>query len=118
SPWTYATTSGGRTTSESTTGRIRAFTYDGAGRLVTTNENSGATIRNYAYDADTNRCANASTCGTATFTYDAADRITASPYASAYGYDAHGSIISTTGTSGNPSMKFAYDANDHATVTN
>jgi len=114
SPWTYTLSPAERVASEATTGRTRAFTYDGAGRLTVTNENSGATIRNYAFDADTNRCANATSCGTPTYTYDAADRVTAS----AYGYDAHGNVISTTGTSGNPSETFNYDANDHATVTN
>ncbi|MCA1832893.1 MAG: DNRLRE domain-containing protein [Actinobacteria bacterium] len=118
SPWTYTLSAAGRIASETTTGRSRSFTYDGAGRLVTTSENSGTTIRNYAYDANTNRCANTTSCTTPTFTYDNADRITASPYASAYGYDAHGNTISTTGTTGNPSQKYGYDANDHATVTN
>ena len=118
SPWTYTRSAAGRVATESTTGRTRAFSYDAAGRLTTANENSGATIRNYAYDANTNRCGNASTCTTPTFTYDNADRITSSPYASAYVYDAHGNVISTTGTSGNPSMKFGYEANDHATVNN
>ena len=118
SPWTYTLSPAGRVSAETTTGRSRAFTYDGAGRLTQTNENSGATIRNYAYDANSNRCANATSCSGATFTYNNGDRITASPYASAYSYDAHGNTVATTGTSGNPSMKFAYDANDHATVTN
>jgi RHS repeat-associated protein len=118
SPWTYTLSPAGRISTETTTGRTRAFTYDAAGRLTQTNENSGATVRNYAYDANSNRCANAASCSGATFTYNNGDRITASPYASAYSYDAHGNTIATTGTTGNPSMKFAYDANDHATVTN
>ncbi len=71
----------------------------------------------YSYDADSNRCGLAASCQSG-WTYDNADRITASPYASAYVYDGHGNVTGTTGTSGNPSAAISYDANDHATVTN
>jgi RHS repeat-associated protein len=114
----YLHSLGGRVTREIVNGvttRQRDFTYDGAGRLVTTVE--GGTTRRYAYDANSNRCGLASSCESA-WVYDNADRIKASPYASAYTYDGHGNVTATTGTTGNPSVTISYDANDHATVIN
>ncbi|MGH9040782.1 MAG: RHS repeat-associated core domain-containing protein, partial [Acidimicrobiia bacterium] len=118
SPWSYTHSAAGRISAETTTGRSRSFTYDGAGRLTVSDENSGATIRNYAYDANTNRCANSTSCAVPSYTYDNADRVTASPYATAYSYDSRGNVIATTGTGGNPSTSLAYDANDHAILIN
>jgi RHS repeat-associated protein len=106
----------GRVTTDTKGSTSRTYTYDGAGRLTTTVD--GATTRNYAYDANTNRCALATSCSTPTFTYDNADRITASPYASAYTYDSHGNTTAYTGTSGNVSATIGYDTYDHATTVN
>ncbi|MCZ7525157.1 MAG: PA14 domain-containing protein [Acidimicrobiia bacterium] len=114
SPWSYGYSLGGKVVAEATAGRTRAFTYDGAGRLVRTDEN-GSPVRDYAYDANTNRCANASSCATPTYSYDNADRLTASPYGSGYVYDAHGNLTGYD-TAGGGSVSIAYDGNDHATT--
>ena len=44
----------------------------------------------YAYDTAGNRCANATSCASPTFTYNAANELTASPSGSGYIYDANG----------------------------
>lgn len=93
SPWSYTYSPAGRVATETTTGRTRAFTFDGARRLTRTVE--GATTRDYSYDANTNRCATAMTCN-GTYAYDNADRLTASPFASSYTYDSHGNLTSAT----------------------
>lgn len=111
---TYTRSLAGRITNETGTGTpTRAYTYDGAGRLTKTVE--GATTRNYAYDPNSNRCATATTCGTPTLNYDAADHLTSSPYASGYQYDNFGNLRTATGTGGNPNETFVYDGNEHAT---
>lgn len=111
SPWTYGHKLSGKINSETTTGRIRNFNYDNAGRLTQTVE--GSTTRNYAYDANSNRCANAASCDNS-FTYDNADRLTASPYASSYTYDNHGNMTSATRIGTPPpdtsTQRFAFDA--------
>lgn len=96
SPWTYGHALSGKVSSETTTGRSRVFTFDNAGRLTKTVE--GTTTRNYQYDADGNRCsADTPNClNVATYTYDNADRLTASPYASGYTYDSHGNLKTAT----------------------
>lgn len=119
STWSYTRRPSGAIASEATGGRTRAFTYDGAGRLVrASDQTTSATpvTRDYAYDANTNRCANASACD-ASFTYDNADRLTASPQASAYSYDAHGNLTSAV-VVGNGNETIGYDANDHAVEIN
>lgn len=97
-------------------GRTLAFTFDRASRLTKTVE--GGTTRRYAYDRNTNRCATAAegTCPptAADHLYDDADRITASPFASVYLFDARGNLTATTGRPGFPSVNFAHDGNDHA----
>lgn len=118
SHWTYGRSSGGDVSSEAldtpggTTNRTRTFGYDGAGRLTGV---GGTTSRTYAWDANTNRCANAGTCATPTFTYDNADRLLTSPYATAYTYDSHGNMTSATPSSPAPAPKslsdsFSFDA--------
>ncbi len=101
SNWAYARSLSGNVTSETGAGRVRGFNYDAAGRLTQATE--GPFTRRYAYDANTNRCANAANCASPTFTYDAADRILASPYASSYTYDAHGNTTSVNYSGAQPS---------------
>jgi RHS repeat-associated protein len=100
-----------RIVSQTTEGQSSTFGYDGAGRLTSTVV--GATTTTYAYDADSNRCAvDAATCN-GTFSYTAADRITASPGVASYAYNYRGDVTQTaTGAT------ISYDANDHATATN
>lgn len=90
---TYTRSPGGDITQEMSPGRTRSYTYDSAARLRQVTE--GATTRTYSYDANSNRCAVAASCD-GTYTYDNADRLTASPFASAYTYDSHGNVISAT----------------------
>jgi RHS repeat-associated protein len=93
SHWTYGHSPSGDVVSEvaDTLGRTRTFGYDGAGRLTSV---GGTTTRNYAWDANSNRCAEATTCATPTYTYDDADRLLTSPYATGHTYDAHGNLTS------------------------
>ncbi len=122
SDWTYGFSVGGRVASEASTaaGRTRSFFYDGASRLIHTVE-TGATPaeRRYAFDANTNRCANAPDCAVPSFVYDNADRLTASPYGSDYVYDTHGNLTSYrpagAPSDGTGDVSIAYDAFDHAT---
>jgi RHS repeat-associated protein len=112
----YSYSLGGRVLHETQNGAaFRAYTYDVAGRLKTTVE--GSTTRNYAYDANSNRCGLATSCD-GNWAYDNADRITASPYASSYTYDSHGNMTASVGRTGYPSASINYDAHDHATVMN
>ncbi|MBA2610293.1 MAG: hypothetical protein H0U92_15250, partial [Actinobacteria bacterium] len=112
--WTYGLSLGGQTVSdaESVSGRTRAFTFDGADRLTRTVDSQGGT-RDYAFDANTNRCANAAACD-GQWSYDEADRLLASPYASSYVYDAHGNVVSAALNAGadppeSSSETLAYD---------
>lgn len=110
SKWTYQRSGAGRITSEAGQARTRNFSYDGVGRL--TNVTEGSVQRKYKYDRNTNRCANAATCD-GSFTYDNADRITSSPYATSYTYDPHGNItaIGQTGSTSNAlSDSYSFDA--------
>lgn len=93
STWSYTRSLAGRVTSEATTGRNRAFTYDGAGRLTRAVE--GTTTRNYAWDPDANRCARGTSCD-GSHSFDNADRLTSSPDHSLYEYDAHGNMWRAT----------------------
>ncbi len=108
SDWTYGRALSGDVTSETGAGRTRAFTYDNAGRLTKTIE--GSTTRRYAYDANTNRCGLATSCD-GQWSYDSADRMTASPYGSEYTYDSHGNLrqYRTPGSSTNTSFSHAVD---------
>jgi RHS repeat-associated protein len=115
--WTYTRTNSGSVHSETGAGRTRTFAYDAAGRLNQAADSPGAT-RNYTYDSDTNRCAEAATCTTPTYTYDTSDRLTKSPYATSYTYDPHGNLTSANVVvcSGCATKELiTYDANDHAT---
>ena len=113
--WTdgYGYTNAGKMNLDWSTAALTTYTYDNAGRLTTAAPNGGTT-RNYAYDANTNRCAKATTCGTPTYTYDNADRLTLSPIGSSYGYDKHGNLTTYTKTGGG-TVTIQYDAYDHAT---
>ena len=119
SPWTYTRNRSGTIASEATTGRTRTFTYDNAGRLTRTVE--GATTRNYAYDQNSNRCANAISC-TGAYTYDNADRLTASsdPRYANLQYDKDSAGVPLSSPQGNLTRMgntyLTYDANDHVTV--
>jgi RHS repeat-associated protein len=93
SPWTYTRNPSGKVASEATTGRTRNFTFDAAGRLTRTVE--GATTRNYSFDADSNRCSTSTACD-GSYSYNNADQITASPFATGYQYDPHGNLTSAT----------------------
>ncbi|MFY9586947.1 MAG: PA14 domain-containing protein [Actinomycetota bacterium] len=115
SPWTYQRNPSSNVASEVTTGRTRTFSYDGAGRLYRTVE--GATTRNYYFDANSNRCSTVAACtGTSSdqYQYDNADRLTASPFASSYTYDAHGNItaanLPATSTQGSLNQPASFDA--------
>jgi RHS repeat-associated protein len=101
------------------------YSYDGASRLTSTADSSGATgcaVRNYAFDADTNRtslntrspnadgsCA-ASGGSTTTATFDGADRAINTGYA----YDDHRNTISTPAadTPTNTTLTATYYTND------
>lgn len=82
------------------TGRTltRGYSYDGAGRL--TGATQAGTVasdtRAWAYDANSNRCARATSCVTATYRYDAADRAVESPEWSAFAHDKWGNVTSAT----------------------
>ena len=106
-------TTGGMLNLNWSTAGINQYTYDQASRLTATTFN-GAPARSYAFDANTNRCANAASCASPTFTYDEADRLTGSPYGSDYVYDDHGNLTSYT-KAGGGTVSFQYDAYDHAT---
>lgn len=110
SKWNYQRSGAGRILSEAGQGRTRAFTYDGAGRLTQTTE--GGVTRRYAFDKNTNRCANAVDCNSPTFTYDNADRIATSPGAT-YTYDARGNTTGITysgSTSGTLADSYSFNA--------
>ena len=113
SDWTYHQTMAGRIDTDTNTGvRTRAYTYDNLGRLTQTVE--GATTRRYAYDANTNRCSLAATCDN-TWTYNTADRMTASPQGSSYTYNNHGQITAVARLDGK-TENISYDGNDHPTT--
>ncbi len=103
SNWSYARFLNGAISNEneSVTGRSHYFNYDSAGRLTLVNNAQGGAIRQYAYDENSNRCGLGFSCD-ANWAYDTADRITKSPYASSYGYDARGNNTTTavTGSAG------------------
>lgn len=123
SPWHYDRNPSGDVSLETTTlpaggpSRTRTFSYDGAGRLSQTVE--GATTRRYLYDANSNRCLVTSsptaTCASATYTYDNADRLLTSPFASSHVYDSHGNLTSAalTGTTpppGSLNQTYSFDS--------
>jgi RHS repeat-associated protein len=99
SPWTYVRSPSGDIQSETTTGRTRAFQYDAAGRLTQASE--GAAVRNYSYDANSNRCSTTASCD-GSYQYDNADRLLSSPFSTSYVYDSHGNLTSATPTAQAP----------------
>ena len=115
--WTQTKTISGRTTADTAPGVInRAYAYDGANRLTTLTD--GASTRRYAYDRNTNRCGLAATCD-GQWTVDQADRLQASPQASAYTYDWRGNLTGSTPRPGKTSAtQILYDGWDHARVLN
>jgi RHS repeat-associated protein len=111
SDWSYLQTLGAKVVTDTNTAvRTRTFTYDAAGRLTQSVE--GATTRRYAYDADTNRCALAAACD-ATWAYNAADQLTASPQATAYTYNSHGQLSAAARVDAK-TENIGYAATDHA----
>ena len=97
------------------------YGYDGAGRLKTVWDwNSGSIKRSYAYDANTNRCAAATTTVQATcdssYASDEADRATKAPGGyTTFAYDARGNLLSMSGA-GVPGQSYNYDGREHATL--
>ncbi|MGI8686072.1 MAG: PA14 domain-containing protein [Acidimicrobiales bacterium] len=121
--WSATRFASGNIKTETVTGRTRTFGYDRAGRLTSVAETTGAgsVTRNYAYDANTNRCSAAGLTCDGNWAYDSADRLTSSPFASAHTYDAHGNLTSATlrpGTTAATAEVITYDANDHALTIN
>jgi RHS repeat-associated protein len=97
------------------------YGYDGAGRLTTVWDYvSGVIKRSYAYDANTNRCAAATSSVQATcdnsYLSDEADRATKAPGGyTTFNYDARGNLLSMSGT-GVPGQSYSYDGREHATT--
>jgi RHS repeat-associated protein len=85
------------------------YSYDSSKRLTKAATSPGTTL-NYAYDADGNRCSTSTTCD-GSYTYNAANELTASPGVSSYSYDANGN---ETGNSAGAS--FSYNAKDQSTA--
>lgn len=107
--WTYRHTLAGRIASQTGRGQSRIYTYDGAGRLIQAEDKAGdpdrvldaeetSTIRQYGYDANSNRISHTFDGVTGTYTYADDDRILSSPYATAYTYDARGNVTGWTPT--------------------
>ncbi len=110
----YTYTPGQRIATMTSTGDSQSYAYDMAGRLTAVTDNALTT--NYSYDSDTNRCSTGTSCN-GTYTYDGADRLTKSPYASSYMYNSHGELTSATPVAGSgvTAESITYDGNDHAT---
>jgi RHS repeat-associated protein len=85
------------------------YTYDTSNRLTKAATSPGTTL-NYSYDADGNRCSTSTTCN-GTYTYNAANELTASPGVSSYSYDANGN---ETGNSAGASV--SYNTKDQSTA--
>ncbi len=68
--------------------------------------------RSYGFDANSNRCANATTCGSPTFSYNPGDQLTSSPYGSGYVYDTYGNL-DTYAKTGGGTVNLDYDSFDH-----
>jgi RHS repeat-associated protein len=84
-----------------------SYTYDALERLITAS-NSQTTLH-YVYDAAGNRCSTGTSCD-GTWTYNAANELTASPGVSSYGYDANGNLTSSS-TGGS----FTYNSQNQTT---
>ncbi len=110
----YGYTLAGKVNLDWSTASLTNYTYDQAGRLTTAAVGFGGPTRNYAYDANTNRCALATTCASPAYTVDNSDRLIASPAGSNYQYDSHGNLTSYTKVGGG-TVTLQYDANDHNT---
>ena len=64
------------------------YTYDGDNRLI--QAVIGSTTYNYSYDMAGNRCANATSCSSPTFTYNHDNEIKTSPAGTSYSFDTNG----------------------------
>ena len=84
----------------------------GAGRLTSATDTPSGVSRAYGFDANSNRCANATTCGSPTFSYNPGDQLTSSPYGSGYVYDTYGNLDTYVKTGGG-SVNLDYDSFDH-----
>jgi RHS repeat-associated protein len=69
-----------------------SYTYDLFGRLITAT-NSQSTLH-YAYDNAGNRCSTGTTCD-GSWSYNAANELTASPGVSSYSYDGNGNLTAS-----------------------
>ncbi|PIU80088.1 MAG: transglutaminase, partial [Nitrospirae bacterium CG06_land_8_20_14_3_00_70_43] len=123
-------------------GRTTTHTYDGAGRLTAHTDRNGKTITygytpsgkvatttypvgtpvSLTYDLRDNLVAMADSMGTTTYTYDAANRLTAQTnphgFTVGYAYDASGNLTTLT-YPGDKAVTYTYDAlNRLATVSN
>jgi RHS repeat-associated protein len=101
--------------------KITKTTHDANNRLVTIDYPTGTTDVSFTYDANGNRKSMTDAAGTATYAYDALDRLTTVTRGTQiirYGYDRGGGIASVTYPDGTL-YTYAYDA-DHRldTVTN
>ena len=122
-------------------GRLTTYTYDDAGRvgsverpggvistfaydelhrptnITTTRQSSTLLTQGYTYDANGNIETLTDDTGTATFTYDDLDRLTAAAYPGGqnygYSYDAVGNMTSATSPAG--SKSYTYDLADRVT---
>jgi len=102
----------GRISQDARIGAGRQYAYDGAGRLTSATDTPSGTVRAYGFDANSNRCANATTCGSPTFSYNVGDQLAGSPYGSGYLYDTYGNLDVYAKTGGGI-VNFDYDSFDH-----
>ena len=93
-------------------GKVRGYTYDAAGRLLTETTQVGAQIQTitYGYDAVGNRTSRTDQDGTKTWTYDDDHRLI-SDGVHTYSHDAGGRLTQRTG--GGVTVTYEYDAFDH-----
>lgn len=91
-----------------------SYAYDAVGRLVGVEKN-GATLFSYEYDRFGNRLQERTDRGTASYTYDAADRLicrSTPGYIQEFSYDKRGNVLSVT-SNGEVSQTFEYDSSNH-----
>ena len=98
-------------------GGITAWTYDADGRINGKKHNGNA-VATYAWNLTSNLTAVSDAVGTKTFTYDAAERVTAIGYpdgrTTAISYDAAGNVAAMTYGDG-LAVSYTYDARNRVT---
>ena len=102
----------GRISQDARIGAGRQYAYDEAGRLTSATDTPSGTVRAYGFDANSNRCADATSCGSASFSYNAGDQLAGSPYGSGYVYDTYGNL-DTYAKTGGGTVNLDYDSFDH-----